>query len=129
MSAVTDGQNIQNPAATKVFIKYNSHRRTLPARASAATTRITIPREASRNITTWRRSSRSMITPVKGSISKAGNVCRITTAPSAISECVTCRMYQTTAAVFIPLPSIEIRLAMKMRRRPRCRKIARMNSD
>jgi hypothetical protein len=37
-------------------------------------------------------------------------------------------MYQTTAAEFMPLPSIEIRLATKMRRKPRCRKIARINS-
>jgi hypothetical protein len=128
MSAVTDGQNIQKPAATRVFIRYSSQRRALPASARKATTRIISPREPSRTITRWRRSSRSITTPVKGSISRAGIVCRMITVPSAISECVACRMYQTTAAEFMPLPSIEIKLATKMRRKPRCRKIASMES-
>ena len=57
-----------------------------------------------------------MMTPVKGSMSIAGRVCSTANVPNAISECVACRMYQATAAEFIPLPSMEITLAIKTQR-------------
>ena len=63
-----------------------------------------------------RRSSRSISTPVKGSISMAGMVCMTANVPSATSEWVACRMYQATAAAFMPLPSMEITLAPKTKR-------------
>ena len=74
---------------------------------------MTTARAASNIMTNRRRSSRSMITPVKGSISMAGTVCSTANVPNAISECVACRMYQATAAEFMPLPSIEITFAAK----------------
>ena len=70
-------------------------------------------RAASSIMTRRRRSSRSMITPVKDSMSMAGSVCRTANKPKAISECVACKMYQATAAEFIPLPSMEIAFAAK----------------
>jgi hypothetical protein len=57
-----------------------------------------------------------MMTPVNGSISMAGMVWSTANVPSAISECVACRMYQATAAEFMPLPNIEITLAAKTKR-------------
>jgi hypothetical protein len=36
-------------------------------------------------------------------------------------------MYQVTAALFMPLPIMEIRLAAKINRIPRCRQISRMD--
>ena len=54
-----------------------------------------------------------MMTPVKGSMSMAGIVCSTANVPKAISECVASRMYQATAAEFIPLPNMEITLAAK----------------
>ena len=80
------------------------------------TARMTTARPASSIMTRRRRSSRSMMTPVNGSISMAGMVCRTANVPSAISECVACRMYHATAAEFIPLPNIEITLAAKTNR-------------
>src|SRR5581483_5481204 len=126
MSAVIVGQNIQKPAATSVFIAYSSQILTLCAKASSATATIMIAREASSTITSLRRSSRSIITPVNGSRRIAGRVWTTANVPSAISECVACRMYQATAAEFIPLPSIEITLAAKMKRRPFFCRIERM---
>ena len=67
-----------------------------------------------------------MMTPVKGSMSMAGIVCRTANVPSAISECVACRMYQATAAEFIPLPNMEITLAAKTNRNGRWAKLARI---
>src|SRR3954465_8734331 len=67
-----------------------------------------------------------MTTPVKGSISMAGTVCRTAKVPRAISECVALRMYQATAAEFIPLPHMEIRLAAKTNRNERWPKLARI---
>jgi hypothetical protein len=67
-----------------------------------------------------------MTTPVKGSISMAGTVCRTANVPSAISECVAFRMNHATAAEFIPLPTMEIRLAAKTKRSGRCPKLARI---
>ncbi len=84
------------------------------------------PRAASSHIIRWRRSSRSMITPVKGNSSSEGSVCRAISAPSETSECVACRMYQITAAEFMPLPIMETRLAVKISRIPRCCHISRM---
>ena len=78
-----------------------------------ATVTMMAARTASSHMTRRRRSSRSIMTPVKGSISMAGMVCRTTSVPSACSECVACRMYQATAAEFIPLPNMEITLAAK----------------
>jgi hypothetical protein len=63
---------------------------------------------------------------VKGSISIAGTVCRTAKVPRAISECVALRMYQATAAEFIPLPIIEIRLAVNTSRKGRWLKLARI---
>ena len=77
-----------------------------------ATVRIMTARMSS-IMTRRRRSSRSMRTPVKGSISMAGRVCNTAKVPSAISEWVVCRMYQATAAEFMPLPSIDTTLATK----------------
>jgi hypothetical protein len=37
-------------------------------------------------------------------------------------------MYQVTAALFMPLPIMEIRLAVNTNRIPRCRQISRMNN-
>jgi len=91
-----------------------------------ATVTIIAARAASSHITSRRRSSRSIITPVKGSISIAGMVCRTTSIPSACSECVACRMYQATAAEFIPLPNMEIKLAAKTKRNGRCPNMARI---
>ena len=48
--------------------------------------------------------------------------------PSAISEWVACRMYQATAAEFIPLPSMETTLARSTKRRARFCKMARISS-
>jgi len=73
----------------------------------------------SSHITKRRRSSRSITTPVNGSMSIAGTVCRTAKVPSAISECVALRMYQATAAEFIPLPTMEIRLAVNTNRKGR----------
>ena len=67
-----------------------------------------------------------MMTPVKGSISMAGTVCRTANVPRAISECVACRTYHATAAEFIPLPSMETTFAAKTKRRERFSKMARM---
>ncbi len=79
-------------------------------------------RIASSIITSRRRSSRSIRTPVKGSMSIAGRVCSTANVPSATSECVACKMYQATAAEFMPLPSMEIMLAAKTYRSARfCR--------
>ncbi len=61
-----------------------------------------------------------MSTPVKGNSSSEGSVCNAISAPSDTSECVACRMYQITAAAFMPLPIMEMRLAMKISRIPRC---------
>jgi hypothetical protein len=58
------------------------------------------------------------MTPVNGSRRIAGRVCTTANVPNAISECVACRMYQATAAEFIPLPIIEMTLAAKMKRSP-----------
>ena len=84
-------------------------------------------RAASSIMTRRRRSSRSIITPVKGNSSIAGMVCSTVNVPNAISECVACRTNHATAAEFIPLPSIEIRLAAKMKRSPRFCRMARIS--
>ncbi len=86
-----------------------------------------MPRTASSAMSSQRRSSRSMTTPLNGSISKAGMVCSISSVPKAISECVFCRMNQVTPAEFMPLPIMEIRLAAKMSRIPLCCKMLRMS--
>ncbi len=91
-----------------------------------ATVKMIRPRRASSHITRRRRSSRSMMTPVKGSMSMAGMVCRTVRVPSDTSECVACRMYQATAAAFIPLPNIEIKLAAKTKRKGRWLRMARI---
>ena len=83
-------------------------------------------RTASSHMTRTRRSSRSMRTPVKGSMSMAGTVCSTAKVPSAISECVASRMYQATAAEFIPLPNMEITLAAKTKRSGRWPRMARI---
>src|SRR5579872_987010 len=83
-------------------------------------------RIASSHITSRRRSSRSMTTPVKGSISMAGTVWSTAKVPRAVSECVAFRMYQATAAEFIPLPTMEIRLAAKTKRSGRRLKLSRI---
>src|SRR6266581_6318039 len=73
-----------------------------------------------------RRSSRSMLTPVKGSMRRAGTVCSTTRVLRLISECVACKMNHVTAAVFIPVPIIDTRFAMKINLSPRCRSNSRM---
>ena len=83
-------------------------------------------RTASNPMTSRRRSSRSMMTPVKGSMSMAGMVCTTASVPRACSECVACRMYQATAAEFIPLPNMEIKLAAKTKRKGRWLRMARI---
>ena len=67
-----------------------------------------------------------MITPVSGSSASEGSVISAIIRPSDTSECVACRMYQVTAALFMPLPIMETRLAVKINRIPRCRQISRM---
>ncbi len=67
-----------------------------------------------------------MSTPVKGSRTSEGSVCRAISVPSETSECVACRMYQMTAAEFMPLPIMEMRLAEKISLIPRCCHISRM---
>ena len=52
----------------------------------------------------------AVVSPPVGAATFTANV------PSAISECVAFRMYQATAAEFIPLPTMEIRLAAKTKR-------------
>src|SRR5690242_13734403 len=94
-----------------------------------ATTKMTIARAASSIMTSLRRSSRSMMTPVKGNISMAGRVWSTAKVPSAISEWVAWRMYQATAAEFIPLPNIETTLATKTQRRERSRRTENIIPD
>ena len=67
-----------------------------------------------------------MSTPVKGNSSIEGIVCRAISMPSDTSECVAWRMYQMTAAEFMPLPIMETRLAVKISRIPRLRHISFM---
>ncbi len=83
-------------------------------------------RAASSIITSRRRSSRSMRTPVKGSITMAGSVCRTANVPSAISEWVFCRMVHATAAEFMPLPSMETTFAANTNRSERSCRMVRM---
>jgi hypothetical protein len=59
-------------------------------------------------------------------MSMAGMVCRTAKVPSALSECVASRMYQATAAEFIPLPNIEITLAANTKRSGRWPRMARI---
>ncbi len=66
-----------------------------------------------------------MMTPVKGNMSMPGSVVSTTRTPRSISECVFCRMDQVTAAEFMPLPSMEITLAAKMKRSGRWRRMVR----
>src|SRR5207237_4818615 len=65
-------------------------------------------------------------TPVNGSISMARMVCNTANVPRAISECVACRMYHATAAEFMPLPNMEITLAVNTQRRARFCRMARI---
>ena len=67
-----------------------------------------------------------MSTPVNGNRTSEGSVCRAIRVPSETSEWVACRMYQITAAAFMPLPIMEMRLAVKISLIPRCRHISRM---
>src|SRR5438309_2731124 len=85
------GQNTQKPEATRTFIAYSSHTFTLPANASRATARMTSARTESSSMTSRRRSSRSIMTPVNGSSKIAGTVWTTASVPRAISECVACR--------------------------------------
>ena len=68
-----------------------------------------------------------MMTPVKGSINMAGSVCRTANVPSAIVECVLCRIVQATAAEFMPLPSMETTFAANTKRSERFCRMVRMN--
>ena len=67
-----------------------------------------------------------MMTPLTGMISIAGSVCKTSSVPSATSECVACRMYQITAAMFMPLPTMDTVLAMKTSRSGLCCRIERI---
>jgi hypothetical protein len=58
------------------------------------------------------------MTPEKGIISMAGKVWSAISVPSAASECVACKMNQVTAAVFIPVPNMDTRLAANRKRSP-----------
>ena len=116
ISAVTVGQNIQNPAATRVLIRYSCQTWTRWSSAKTATITMMIARIASRNMTRKRRSLRSMITPVNGNISMAGRVCNTASAPSAISDCVVRRINHATAVEFIPLPNMETTFARNANR-------------
>src|SRR4051812_29564482 len=80
-------------------------------------------------MTIWRRSSRSISTPLKGSTAIAGKVVSTKSHPSEISEWVFCRMYQVTPAEFMPLPNIEIMLARNTNRSGLCCKILRITND
>src|SRR5689334_17880263 len=60
-----------------------------------------------------------MSTPLNGRRTSAGSVCSMISQARFISDLVCSRTYQTTAAAFRPLPSIEMRLAMKTSRKPR----------
>src|SRR4051812_17454440 len=72
------------------------------------------------------RSSRSIITPLKGSTAIAGSVVSTRSSPSESSEWVFCSTYQVTPAEFIPLPNMEIRLARNTNRSGLCCRIFRM---
>src|SRR5262249_46724848 len=87
---------------------------------------MTTARAASRAMTRRRRSSRSITTPVKGSMTSAGIVCSISRVPSAISECVAWSTNQVTPAEFIPLPIMETTFAANISRSPRCCRMLRM---
>ena len=63
---------------------------------------------------------------MKGSRTSEGRVCSATSRPSETSECVACRMYQITAAAFMPLPIMEMRLAANSSLIPRCWNASRM---
>jgi hypothetical protein len=126
ISALMVGQNIQKPLATSIAMTYKCQTCAWCRRASTATMRITTARSASSTISSRRRSSRSMMTPLTGMISIAGKVCRTSSVPSATSECVACRMYQITAAIFMPLPVMEIMLAVKTSRSGLCCRIERI---
>ena len=84
------------------------------------------PRAESSHIMMWRRSSRSISTPVNGNSSMEGRVCSAISMPSETSEWVALRMYQITAAAFNPLPTMDMRLARKISRIPRFRHISRI---
>ena len=49
--------------------------------------------------------------------------------PSATSECVACRTNHITAAEFIPLPIMEMTLAVKTSRSGRIRRMERMGDE
>jgi hypothetical protein len=66
-----------------------------------------------------------MNTPLKGSMMSTGIVWSMSNMPKDASECVLCSTYQVTAAEFIPLPIMEITLAAKMSRSPRCWRMLR----
>ncbi len=55
-----------------------------------------------------------------------GSVCSTTSAPSASSEPVARRMYQMTAAEFMPLPSMETMLARNTNLKDRFCRMLRM---
>ena len=55
-------------------------------------------------------------------------VCSISSVPSAISECVFCSTNQVTPAEFMPLPTMEIKLAAKISRIPRCCRMLRTSN-
>ena len=65
-----------------------------------------------------------MMTPVNGSSTSDGSVISAIITPSDTSECVACRMYQVTAALFMPLPIMEMRLAANISLIPRCCQIS-----
>ena len=86
MSAFTVGKNIQNPMATRTFMAYRCHSCTWWVNTSTAMNRMIAPRAESSHIIRWRRSSRSMSTPVKGNSSIEGMVCRAISKPNDTSE-------------------------------------------
>src|SRR5438876_1928295 len=57
---------------------------------------------------------------------EAGTVCSTTRVLRLTSECVACKMNHVPAAVFIPVPIIDTRFAMKINLSPRCRSNSRM---
>jgi hypothetical protein len=67
-----------------------------------------------------------MTTPLKGMSKSEGMACAITKAPSISSEWVACRMYQVTAAEFMPLPIMDTKFAENSRASGRFRNTARI---
>src|SRR5688572_14206311 len=86
-------------------------------------------RAMSSHISRCRRSSRSMTTPVNGSIRMAGTETRSTRMPSDSSEPVFWKMYQVVPAWLSPLPIMEIMLARNTKRSGRDLRMSRICAD